>query len=109
MLSARAEPVYHKTDSHWDHFGSALAHDALMEALNAERIAGAALDVMIPEPLPADHPLWDTKNLLLTPHVSGNMSLPLTRDKDVDMFCEDLENYAAGRPLLRLVDRKRGY
>ena len=89
--------------------GTAIDQDALMEALNAERIAGAALDVMIPEPLPADHPLWDTKNLLLTPHVSGNMSLPLTRDKDVDMFCEDLENYAAGRPLLRLVDRKRGY
>lgn len=36
VLSARAEPVYHKTDSHWDHFGSALAHDALMEALGKE-------------------------------------------------------------------------
>ena len=89
--------------------GSAIDQDALMEALNAERIAGAALDVMVPEPLSADHPLWDTKNLLLTPHISGNMSLPLTRDKDVDMFCEDLENYAAGRPLKRLVNRKLGY
>ena len=82
---------------------------ALMEALNAGRIAGAALDVMVPEPLPADHPLWETKNLLLTTHISGNMSLGLTCDLDVELFCEDLENYAAGRPLERLVDRKRGY
>lgn len=55
--------------------GTAVDQDALMEALNAGRIAGAALDVMVPEPLPADHPLWETKNLLLTTHISGNMSL----------------------------------
>ncbi len=89
--------------------GNAIDQDALMEALNDERIAGAALDVMVPEPLPADHPLWDTKNLLLTPHISGNMSLGITRDLDVSMFCEDLENYAAGRPLKQQVDRKLGY
>ena len=64
---------------------------------------------MDPEPLPADHPLWDTQNLLLTPHISGNMSLGITRDLDVSMFCEDLENYAAGRPLKQQVDRKLGY
>ena len=89
--------------------GTAVDQDALTEALNAGRIAGAALDVMVPEPLPADHPLWETKNLLLTTHISGNMSLGLTCDLDVELFCEDLENYAAGRPLERLVDRKRGY
>ena len=83
--------------------GTAVDQDALMEALNAGRIAGAALDVMMPEPLPADHPLWETKNLLLTTHISGNMSLGLTCDLDVELFCEDLENYAAGRPLERLV------
>ena len=89
--------------------GTAVDQDALMEALNAGRIAGAALDVMVPEPLPADHPLWETKNLLLTTHISGNMSLGLTCDLDVELFCEDLENYAAGRPLAGLVDRNRGY
>ena len=82
---------------------------SVAEALNAGRIAGAALDVFVPEPLPQDHFLWETKNLLITPHVAGNMSLGYTRDKDVDMFCEDLENYAAGRPLKRYVDRKIGY
>ena len=89
--------------------GTAIDQEALIEALNDERIAGAALDVMVPEPLPEDHPLWDAKNLLITPHISGNMSLGITRDLDVAMFCEDLENYAAGRPLKRLVNRKIGY
>lgn len=89
--------------------GSAIDQDALMEALNAGRIAGAALDVMVPEPLPKDHPLWSTRNLLLTPHISGNMSLGYTCDRNLDMFCRDLDNYAAGRPLEHRVDRKRGY
>ena len=47
--------------------GSAIDQEALMEALNGGHLAGAALDVCVPEPLPKDHPLWDTKNLLLTP------------------------------------------
>ena len=89
--------------------GTAIDQEALMEALNADRLAGAALDVCVPEPLPKDHPLWDTKNLLLTPHISGNMSLGITRDLDVELFCEDLRNYAAGRKLKRLVDRAVGY
>lgn len=89
--------------------GTAVDQEALMEALNEERIAGAALDVMVPEPLPEDHPLWTTKNLLLTPHVSGQTSLPETVTRNVDMFCRDLENYTSGRPLAHLVDRRRGY
>ncbi len=89
--------------------GSAIDQPALMEALNEGRLAGAALDVMTPEPLPADHPLWDTKNLIITPHCSGNMSLGVTCDKDVSMFCEDLAHYAKDEPLTHLVDRKLGY
>lgn len=89
--------------------GTAIDQEALMEALNAGRITGAALDVVVPEPLPKEHPLWSTRNLLLTPHISGNMSLGYTCDINVDMFCRDLENYAAGRPLEHRVDRKRGY
>ena len=89
--------------------GSAIDQEALMEALNDGRLAGAALDVCVPEPLPKEHPLWSTKNLLLTPHISGNMSLGITRDLDVALFCEDLRNYAAGRKLQRLVDRTLGY
>ena len=89
--------------------GSAVDQEALAEALNAGRIAGAALDVFVPEPLPKESPLWETKNLLITPHVAGNMSLGYTRDRDVEMFCEDLDNFVAGRPLAHLVNRKLGY
>ena len=89
--------------------GTAIDQVSLMEALNEGRIAGAALDVMDPEPLPKDHPLWTTKNLILTPHVSGNMTLGYTCDTNVKMFCEDLRNYAAGRPLNGFVDRTKGY
>ena len=89
--------------------GAAIDQNALVEALLAGRLAGAALDVMTPEPLPQDHPLWTCPNTILTPHVSGNMSLGLTCGLDVDMFLRDLERYAAGKLPENLVDRVRGY
>ncbi len=89
--------------------GTAVDQDALLDALKSGRLAGAALDVMVPEPLPPDHPLWDAPNLILTPHMSGNMSLGQTCDADVDMFCADLERYARGERPLHAVDRRRGY
>lgn len=89
--------------------GSAIDQEALADALNSGHLAGAALDVMSPEPLPKDHPLWDVKNLILTPHISGNVSLGYTRDLNVEMFCADLQNYIQGRPLRGLVNRQRGY
>ena len=89
--------------------GTALDQKALAEALNSGKLAGAALDVMDPEHLPQDAPLWDARNIILTPHVSGNMTLGYTCDENVARFCADLENYAAGRPLAGLVDRNRGY
>ena len=89
--------------------GTAIDQDALIDALDSGHLAGAALDVVVPEPLPAGHPLRRAKNLLLTPHVAGNMTLAYTQRKCIDLFLEDLDNYAAGRPLKRGVDRKRFY
>lgn len=89
--------------------GTAIEQEPLIEALNAGTLGGAALDVMDPEPLPPDHPLWTARNLILTPHVSGNMTLGYTCDRNVELFCRDLRNYGAGRPLQGLVDRTRGY
>ena len=85
--------------------GSALDQAALSEQMKAGRFAGAALDVFRQEPVPADDPLWETPRLLMTPHVAGNVSLPYTVDRIVDLFLEDFENYCAGRPLKRQVDR----
>lgn len=89
--------------------GSAIDQPALVAALESGHLGGAALDVTCPEPLPADDPLWDAPNTFLTPHVSGNMSMAWTRERCVELFCEDLVNYAKGRPLERLVDRGLGY
>ena len=89
--------------------GNSLDQYAVRDALNEGRLAGAAIDVFVQEPIPQDDPLWGTKNLIITPHIAGNLTLRHTALKNADMFCEDLENYAAGRPLKRLVDRKLGY
>lgn len=89
--------------------GSAIDQPALVSALESGHLGGAALDVMVPEPLPANDPLWDAPNIFITPHISGNMTMGWTRTRCVELFCEDLQNYAAGRPLKRLVDRTLGY
>lgn len=89
--------------------GNAVDENALADALNHGKLAGAALDVFATEPLPKNSPLWETKNLIITPHCSGKMTLAYTRDRSVTMFCEDLANFVAGQPLLRAVDTKLGY
>lgn len=89
--------------------GSAIDEDALADSLDKEHLAGAALDVFVTEPLPSSSRLWNTKNLLITPHVAGNLTLGYTLDKNVEMFCEDLLNYASGLPLKYAIDKKRGY
>ncbi len=89
--------------------GSAIDEESLADNLESGHLAGAALDVFQTEPLPSDHRLWKTKNLLITPHVAGNMTLAYTKDKNVQMFIEDLKNFAQGKPLHYLVDRKLGY
>lgn len=89
--------------------GTAIEQSALMGALESGHLAGAALDVMDPEPLPVDHPLWSAKNLIITPHVSGNMTLDYTCNAIVDSFCADLKRYAAGQPLKNIVNRQLGY
>ena len=89
--------------------GSAIDQEALIEAMNSEKIAGAALDVMTPEPLPKNHPLWDAKNCIITPHIAGNMTLKYTVDKTVEFFCENIKRYVQGEELTNLADVKKGY
>ena len=89
--------------------GWAIDQPALIRALESGKLAGAALDVAVPEPLPKDDPLWNAPNILITPHVSGNMSLGITRHKVVNIFCSNLERYAKGERLGNIIDRKAGY
>lgn len=89
--------------------GSAVDLAALDELLRSGHLGGAAIDVTEPEPLPPDHPLWTAPHALITPHISGNTSLPLTCEIIVDIFLDNLERYVQGRPLQHLVDLKAGY
>jgi phosphoglycerate dehydrogenase-like enzyme len=87
--------------------GSTLDQDALCTALREGRIAGAALDVMSPEPLPADSPLWDVPNLILSPHMSGDHA---GWQQDIaDLFIRNLERFQRDEPLLNVVDKSLGY
>lgn len=83
--------------------GSAVDCLALAEALSAGRLWGAALDVTEPEPLPADHPLWDCERLLLTPHSAGGDHLELTLRNIAAIALENLKRYLAGEPLRNRV------
>lgn len=88
--------------------GSVIDQEALIQELKNGRLF-AGLDVFEQEPLEKDDPVWETPNLLITPHTAGNMTLAYTVEKIVEQFLEDLDNYCAGRPLKHLVDRERGY
>lgn len=81
--------------------------DALVEALQSGRLAGAGVDVTDPEPLPKGHPLWKCDNVVITPHVAGRS------DKDsvrmVGTIKENLRRFVEGRPLVNVVDKQKGY
>jgi phosphoglycerate dehydrogenase-like enzyme len=87
--------------------GEQVDESALVEALRARRIAGAALDVFEREPLPADSPLWSVENLLITPHIASQTEKLWQRH--FELFSENLRRYVAGQPLRFVVDKRKGY
>lgn len=86
--------------------GSVVTAD-LVAALNSGRLAGAGLDVVDPEPLPPDHPLWKSPRVLMTPHISSASDLP--GDARWIIATENLRRYIAGEKMLSVVDLQRGY
>ncbi|WP_321971248.1 D-2-hydroxyacid dehydrogenase [Paratractidigestivibacter sp.] len=84
--------------------GDLVDQAALVAALESGHLAGAALDVCSPEPLPEGDALWDAPNLLLTPHISGFYHLPVTLDNIVAIAAENLAHLAAGEPLRNHVE-----
>ena len=87
--------------------GRAVDEEALADALGSGSIASAMLDVFKTEPLPKDSPLWSTRNLVISPHMSGDYS-----GYHADMakqFYTNLENYEVGRDLFNVVDKVAGF
>lgn len=87
--------------------GALVDEQALIAALKEKRIGGAALDVFEAEPLPANSPLWDMDNVLITPHSAG-IAHKLWK-RQYAFFSQNLSRFLNGAPLLGLVDKKGGY
>jgi phosphoglycerate dehydrogenase-like enzyme len=87
--------------------GPVVDEAALVDALTAGRIRGAALDVFDTEPLPAGHPFWRLENVLLSPHSADQVAG--WREGAVDAFVEQVARYRRGEPLRNVVDKTQGY
>jgi phosphoglycerate dehydrogenase-like enzyme len=87
--------------------GGVVNQEALVHALEKGQLAAAALDVFGEEPLPADSPLWDLPNVLISPHVAGLS--PHYVERAFELFKENLRHYIAGEELLNKIDLERGY
>ncbi len=87
--------------------GRLIDERALLRALREGRIGGAVLDTFAEEPLPPDSPFYDLPNVIVTPHTSWSSGRVL--DRSVVLFCDNLGRFAAGEPLLNVVDPAVGY
>lgn len=87
--------------------GSIVNEAALIEALQEKTIAAAALDVFAKEPLPSDSPLWDMKNVIITPHVAS--MAPDFWDKLLKLLRDNFISFSKGEPLMNVVDKEKGY
>ena len=87
--------------------GGLVDERALLNALRDGAIGGAVLDTFRDEPLPPSSPFYDLPNVIVTPHTSWSSGRVL--DRSVELFCDNLRRYAAGEPLLNVVDPTAGY
>lgn len=87
--------------------GSIVDEPAMIEALQAHKFAGAALDVFVEEPLPQNNALWTLPNVIISPHVAGNT--PDYYDRAMKVFMENLTRYREKKPMINALNRERGY
>ena len=80
---------------------------ALIRALESGRLYGAGMDVHYQEPLPAEDPLWDFPNVVMTPHTAGASQLRAGRN--IERFVGNLRRFRKGHPLIGQVDKELGY
>lgn len=79
----------------------------LVKALDEKRLAGAGVDVTDPEPLPKEHALWKFENAIITPHIAGRSDQDAGRM--VGTIQENIRRFVAGKPMINVVDKKKGY
>lgn len=89
--------------------GNSVVTDALVKVMKEGHLRAACLDVMDPEPLPADHPLWKTPRVYITPHISGGYRAGVNYQRVVDVVIRNLELVLAGEAPIHMVDRSLGY
>ncbi|MFZ0821060.1 MAG: D-2-hydroxyacid dehydrogenase [Candidatus Acidiferrales bacterium] len=87
--------------------GAVYSMDALVEVMTSHHLAGAGLDVAEPEPLPSNHPIWKFENVVITPHIAGASDVAIARV--LELLRENIRHFAAGEPLLNVVDKDKGY
>lgn len=87
--------------------GPLVDENALIETLREIRIAGAALDVFTEEPLPPESPFWSLENVLITPHTAAVTDR--LWERHYKLIAENLTRFLEGKPLLNLIDKRRGY
>lgn len=87
--------------------GAIVREADLVAALQQGIIKGAGLDVFADEPLPADSPLWDMENVIVTPHMAAIS--PYYLDRAVKLFAENLTRYTQGRDMFNIIDKQKGY
>jgi phosphoglycerate dehydrogenase-like enzyme len=87
--------------------GPVIDEAAMVRALSAGRIKGAALDVFDNEPLPEGHPFYSLPNVLLSPHCADHT--PDWMDRAMQFFIDQFARFEKGEPLMNIVDKARGY
>lgn len=87
--------------------GALIDEEALIEALQESRIAGAGLDVFEQEPLPPENPLWKMPHVILTPHEAG--ASPSNHHRLMALFLDNLRRFLRGEPLRNVVNKQWGY
>ena len=87
--------------------GGVVDTPALTAALQSGKLAAAGLDVVEPEPLPADHPLWSMQNVTISPHAAGQMDG--LRARQIELYRDNIERYLTGKPMRNLVDKQKGF
>ena len=89
--------------------GNSIVTEDLIKVMNEGHLKAACLDVMDPEPLPKDHPLWTAPRVYITPHISGGYRAGVNYESVTDVVYRNIELVLSGEPPVHTVDRKLGY